>query len=458
MESVPSPHACGPASRTHVILIPGFAGFDALGQVHYYAGTSGVFRKWLSTQQGTTRRTVLHYFDSLPSGAVATRAERLHRYLSKRIARNEFQPDDRIVLVGHSTGGLDIRHLLMDLAKPGASSVDGSAQDSIRITNEQILGMIRRVVFVSTPHYGSNIVDDWLEHTTYVKRCISLALFGLHMSVFIPARTLQRFLGSKPELDAWYAVQDTLLELRSAGKTDAATSADVREAFAQVTLWLRQMASDFSVLTDLRTDQNAVKAEDDWPAGVITRSYATVSPPPRGDRVGIITWLRTFVMNASTASRVAQDALYRTAYEMTAKGGLERQIETPPEWFESPHADRRVCQVDDSSNDGIVNTASMLWKHGGWTRLVLADHGDIIGHYRRDPQVHPGRGVSGRRFESYDFFKSGSEFDRATFEAVWKDIFTFSSQCLEDTRDVVPPPHTLRRDGLVREVIATPKH
>jgi hypothetical protein len=432
LESVPSPHRCGPASRAHVILIPGFAGFDALGQVHYYAGTTGVFRHWLRAQKGSSRRTVLHYFDSLPSGAVATRAARLHKYLAKRIARNEFQPHDRIVLVGHSTGGLDIRHLLMDLAKDGVGCVDGSAHDSIRITNEQLLGMIRRVVFLSTPHYGSNIVDDWLAHTKHVKRLLALAVAGLHMSVIVPQRSLQRVLGSKPDLDAWYAIQDTLLEVRSASQHDAATSADVREAYAQVTLWLRQMASDLSVLTDLRTDQNSVKAEDEWPSGIVTRSYATVSPPPPAAKVGLIAWLRTFLTNASGAGRVAQDALYRTAYEMTAKGGFQRRIAATPAWFQAPPSDQRVSCVDETSNDGIVNTASMLWKHGGATCLVLADHGDIIGHYRRDPEVHPGRGVAGRRFESYDFFKSGSEFDRATFEAVWNDIFTFCSQCLDD--------------------------
>lgn len=435
MESVPSPQQWSPASRVHVILIPGFAGFDALGQVHYYAGTSGVFRKWLSAQHGPARRTVLHYFDSLPSGAVATRATRLHKYLSKRIARNEFQPDDRIVLVGHSTGGLDIRHLLMALAKPGANCVDGSATDSICVTNEQLLGMIRRVVFVSTPHYGSNIVDDWLVHTKRVKRLLRLAVLGLHLSVIIPPRSLQRLLGSKPELDAWYAIQDTLLEVRSPSGGDATSSADVREAFAQVTLWLRQMASDFSVLTDLRTDKNTAKAEDDWPPGITTRSYATVSPPPRDVKTGLVTWLRTFVGNTLPAERAAQDALYRTAYKMTANGGLQRRIETMPVWFDLIQSDARVPTVDASANDGVVNTASMFWKHGGATRLVLADHGDIIGHYRRDPDVHPGGGVSGRRFESYDFFKSGSGFDRNAFEAVWNDIFTFCSRCLYDARE-----------------------
>jgi hypothetical protein len=148
-----------------------------------------------------------------------------------------------------------------------------------------------------------------------------------------------------------------------------------------------------------------------------------------------VPWLRTFVGQATRDTREAQDALYRTAYDMTANGGLQRRIETMPVWFGPRRSDARVPTVDSTANDGVVNTASMFWKHGGATRLVLADHGDIIGHYRRDPEVHPGGGVSGRRFESYDFFKSGSGFDRNAFEAVWKDIFTFCSRCLDDARE-----------------------
>jgi hypothetical protein len=35
-----------PGRRLHIVLIPGFAGFDALGQLEYYAGITALFRKW----------------------------------------------------------------------------------------------------------------------------------------------------------------------------------------------------------------------------------------------------------------------------------------------------------------------------------------------------------------------------------------------------------------------------
>ena len=97
-----------PNSRIHVILITGFAGFDALGQLEYYAGVTPLFRNWQKKHKDRPT-AVLHYFDNFPTAAVATRSELLRQYIVKRIARGEFTNGDRIALIGHSTGGLDIR-------------------------------------------------------------------------------------------------------------------------------------------------------------------------------------------------------------------------------------------------------------------------------------------------------------------------------------------------------------
>ena len=68
--------------RHHIVLIPGFGGFDALGQVEYYAGITELFQ-----DRKTDRAVVLHYFDNFPTAAVVTRAERLRYYLAKRVTR-----------------------------------------------------------------------------------------------------------------------------------------------------------------------------------------------------------------------------------------------------------------------------------------------------------------------------------------------------------------------------------
>src|SRR5271165_4714334 len=107
--------------RVHIVLVPGFAGFDALGQLEYYAGVTPQFRSWKELGRDDV---VLHYFDNFPTAAVVTRATRLRNYLAKRVARGEFLPGDSLALVGHSTGGLDIRRLICDLVAEVKKSAD----------------------------------------------------------------------------------------------------------------------------------------------------------------------------------------------------------------------------------------------------------------------------------------------------------------------------------------------
>jgi hypothetical protein len=81
------------------------------------------------------------------------------------------------------------------------------------------------------------------------------------------------------------------------------------------------------------------------------------------------------------------------------------------------------------ASDGVVNTLSMLWPYEPERPdvhsrvLVESDHGDIIGHYKLRPSVDPK--PSGRRYDAYDFFPSGSGFDLTRFRDVWTDVFNF---------------------------------
>lgn len=53
--------------RTHVVLVPGFGGFDALGRLNYYYGTTPLFAR------AKKRGAALHYFENLPTASVCTR-------------------------------------------------------------------------------------------------------------------------------------------------------------------------------------------------------------------------------------------------------------------------------------------------------------------------------------------------------------------------------------------------
>ncbi len=59
----------------HLLLVPGFGGFDALGTMRYYEGVTRVLER---------TPLVLHYFPNLPTASVRTRAEQLLSFLAER--------------------------------------------------------------------------------------------------------------------------------------------------------------------------------------------------------------------------------------------------------------------------------------------------------------------------------------------------------------------------------------
>ena len=58
------------AKRLHVVLVPGFAGFDALGQLEYYGGITPLFQAWpvrLTERRAWGPRRKREHWSSNPS-------------------------------------------------------------------------------------------------------------------------------------------------------------------------------------------------------------------------------------------------------------------------------------------------------------------------------------------------------------------------------------------------------
>ncbi len=437
-----------PCTRVHIVLVPGFAGFDALGQLEYYAGVTPLLDDWRADRQGGPP-VVLHYFDNLPTASVATRAGRLRAYLAKRVARGELQRGDTVALVGHSTGGLDIRQLLLDLDRDARTdgsriAVDGNREDAFQVPPSELLEMVSRVVFLSVPQRGTNIAD-------FVRRVPrTLALLQLRLLVTAarlwPANEAEqrgaRWVGGWAHSDLLLAVGDAIGEMDAhAVRRDATRSADAHEAAAELELVLTHVASDFGAIEDLAAAPRAspsspahfteAQREDErqmWRRhGIEARSYATVGcraydfrrgevvPPWEALKPSTAPWER---LAPGVAGRM--DVPYLCGYRACAGGPFGRGIEGPLSAKALGTSDQRSIEIWD--NDGVVNTASMLWPSGEDTQLVDGDHGDIIGHYRL---VEAADGPPLRRYHTYDLLRSGSGFSEDTFEEVWRGVFTF---------------------------------
>ncbi len=432
--------------RSHVVLIPGFAGFDALGQLEYYANVTPLFREW-AAKEGNAAHPVLHYFENLPTAGVATRAGRLRAYLAKRIARGELQPGDRLALVGHSTGGLDIRQLVWELAQrpEEAIPVDGAKGALYTVRAREILEMLDRVVFLSVPQWGTNIAD-WVRAHGAARKALIADLRGAVAASQVPlAEQLERWAtGNTAALlrsDLLLAVQDALAEMDAQASDDPGRVASAHEAAAQVQLWLRHIWWDFAAIDDLAASPlaegptparfDAATRERETKAwrkhGIETRSYATVgtrpfrfeagAPAPEWKLLNPFTWVQP---NGQAAAAARTDVVYRMCYRACAGGPFAipggAAIATATRFGTGQAQELQVWD-----NDGIVNTASMLWPDGAATRLVAGDHGDVIGHFRLLKAAQPGA----RRFHTYDLLGSASGFGEETFQAVWRDVFEF---------------------------------
>jgi hypothetical protein len=430
-------------SRYHVVLIPGFGGFDALGQLEYYFGVTSLFQKAKAQPNA-----VLHYFDNLPTAAVVTRAARLRRYLAKRMVRGEIGSNDHVTLVGHSTGGLDIRQLLADLhdRPDDPNLVDGGEG----VKSHEIRACLRRVVFLSVPHWGTNIAD-WVRSHPVGRQAVVAKLRAAVAESQVPLLNLlphaltagaAGLVGS----ELLRAVKDALLEADpNCGLGGPERTADAHEAAAALALYLRHIASDFHVIDDLVSRRppgapvspahfdEKKRAEELtlWNGGryprIQTLSYVTVSRSPFRFRPGSPApvweltkpWTYPEFMKDGKLSD-GTDLMYRMCYRACAGGPFKMPPDmTEVRWRIGP-ASLDTIQVWD--NDGIVNTASMFWPEGR-NVLVECDHMDIVGHYR-PLDGHPKAGRKGR---AYDLLKSAPQFQGETFDQVWKEIFKFST-------------------------------
>jgi pimeloyl-ACP methyl ester carboxylesterase len=415
-------------------MVPGFGGFDALGQLQYYSGVTQLMSGWLDDHPGT--RAAVHYFDNLPTAAVATRGARLARYVKKLVERRVIDGKDKVVLVGHSTGGLDIRQMLRDLneaATDGASPattranpLDSREQDRARAA--ELLERIDRLVFLSVPHHGTNIADLACAHP--VLRKVAIGLFQRAFEERIPLTALLELLpmgwlapGHSELADAF---EDARSELNPTDPTPIQL-ADAREARADISLWLAHSGADFMAISDLAVEGRpdrivATPNKDrqiwnDWK--IKTRSYATIGKCPfdptklKADAANLASGFE--LGRALHADIENTDAIYRVAYRACAGGPFDREISLPYLGGEALRA------VERWENDGIVNTASMVPPDGELPFLVEADHGDVLGHYRHEDSER-----AGRKREAYDLLGSGPGFNHTKFADLWNDAFAFA--------------------------------
>ena len=247
------------SNRFHIVLVPGFGGFDALGQVEYYARVTSLFQKWRDHKP-----VVLHYFDNLPTAAVTTRAARLRTYLAKRMARGEILQGDK---------------LSWWATRPAGST---SASSSGTCTNAKMSSF----TLTAEPAWPANrFASAWM--ASYSFPCptgaptspIGLARTLLARAVIADLRAavagsqvylldeieslITKGAACLTDAELLLALQDALTEANEHyGKPGPSRTADAQEANSELALYFRLMTSDFHAIDDLTSQPHDPDQEE----------------------------------------------------------------------------------------------------------------------------------------------------------------------------------------------------
>ncbi len=376
----------------HVLLVPGFFGFDSLGDLAYFVHVVDALDGWCRAHNVAARIRVVQ---TLPTASLRHRAARVLDVMASAVA----EEPGPLHLIGHSSGGLDVRLVTTpNVSLPSPHNV------------EALAAQVRSVVTVSTPHHGTPLAA-WFSSLlgTQLLKVFSLASSYVLRTGRLPldlvARLVPFFTSALSSVANRNNALDTIYERLLAD-------------FAP-----QQQAPLASFMAQINEDQDLLPQIT--PAAMDTFNASTYDRP--NVRYGSVvsqvkrSALKSFLSAGFSPYAHASHMLYLAVSHVAAAMPADRLPTFTKE-------QERVLLRDLSTlpnrktNDGIVPTASQVWGHV--IAGVGADHLDVIGHFSHRTHVPP----------HFDWFTSGSAFDRKAFVALWDKVARF---VFEDDRGAV---------------------
>jgi triacylglycerol lipase len=364
-------------ARQHVLLAPGFFGFANLGDFAYFGHVREFLTNWWK-RAGVEGE--VHVVATHPTASLTRRAARLLETLAELDAG-----DDVFHLIGHSSGGLDVRLM----TSPGVSL-------PTTVDPEPYARRVRSVVSLSSPHHGSPLASFL---TNFLGREL------LRVISLVTIYTLRT--GRVPIAAVFH-----LVRLLALPRLPVAAGTLLNQVYRDLLLDFsherREAIDQFFV--DVGNDQELIAqitpsgmglfnaATRDRP-GVRYGSVVTLVPPP-GMRSVWTTGLSPF--------RQATHALFSAFYRITA--GMPPEP-LPVKAAQATALDRAFGRLPSlRDNDGMVPTLSQVWGDVVWSGF--GDHLDALGHFYLPTHVPP----------HFDWLNSGASFDLASFEGLWTAV------------------------------------
>ncbi|HYQ42617.1 MAG TPA: hypothetical protein VER11_11640 [Polyangiaceae bacterium] len=368
-----------------VYFVPGMFGFAHLAGYDYFKHVRA------GLEQRFAQAGIEAVFEDVPAPPTSSLRYR-SRILAATVAKSAASDTGPIHLIGHSTGGLDVRLVL-------------SPKVNLGVAPEQLAWRDRVVsaVTINTPHYGTPLA-------TYFA-----TVSGTRVLYVLSLLTVVSLTIGEPSL----AIFSRLVA--GVGGIDSLFGGDMK-VFSRVTDSVlrfvdrdgRGEIADF--LSKVRIDQGAIiqimpEAMDLFNAATVLDArvrygcVVSAAAPPRAMRFARRIWSPYAAFTA---------AIYATLYQFASQESHVYPYARPSQ-RESEFLRVGIDhEVNGESNDGIVPTLSMLWGELLWAGE--ADHLDVLGHFHDDqkPKLH------------MDWVTSGSRFTRQRFGAVLDEIVKFA--------------------------------
>jgi pimeloyl-ACP methyl ester carboxylesterase len=357
-----------------VVLVPGFLGFTRFGGFYYFADRLiAVLRGLLEEPVGYPVPVVP--VTTLPTDSLVSRQGALLKHLAG--VCEKVSGVRRVHLVGHSTGGVDAQLLAC------TKSFDGHAWDK---KANAVRKRIKSVVTISAPHYGTELADS------------RLARWGenpfRHPTAIIPEAR-------------------TLIDLLLLVPRDVAAVAGIELAAPNDVLkFMWQVARNRDLIDDLKPEQmEAVRARLSADPDIGLTCFVA-GTAPRDD------------------STRPSDPFFRDMYRLTQGSEAVTPVvsecdrflrtlvqEHPDLVIRSPEG--RMPTISPTLNDGVVNTVRQIVHPGRREEVggfVVADHGDVLGHYDRQDAL-----IGGKSYNA-GLFHSGADFRDDEFFGLYRRV------------------------------------
>lgn len=357
-----------------IYFVPGMFGFGKLAGYDYFTHV----REALERRYRDAGVAV--EFEDVPAPPTSSLRYR-SRVLATTIARSASLEAGPIHLVGHSTGGLDLRLLLSPSANLGLPPELLAFRDRVE-----------SAVTVNTPHFGTPLASYFTTVSgTRVLYALSL-LTVLSLSVGEPPLAiLSRLVAGVGNIDNIFGGNLKLISRF----TDSILRFVDKEGREEIHEFLSKVRVDQGGVVQLMPEaMDLFNAATENQTNVRYACVASAAPAPSSLRAA---------RRVRSPYAALTAALYSTLYQFTSQRPKVYPYARPTPRESELFRMGIDEEVNESSNDGIVPTLSMLWGELLWAGE--ADHLDVLGHFHDDltPSTHTDWVTSGARFTRQRF-------------------------------------------------------